>query len=251
MIKRKTICRVCTTENLEKVLDFGMTPLANSYVDKKDLDKPELFFPLQVNKCRLCDNLQLAHVVDPEIMFKNYLYASSTSPVFVKHFEEFAEKMGKKEFVVDIGSNDGILLKPFQDMGCKVLGVEPAENIKSDVPVVRAFFTTGLAKKIVSEDGKADLITATNVFAHIDDLDEIVNGVKILLKDDGVFVVEVTDAEQMLKDGTFDLIYHEHVNYWTDSTIRRFFSLRGMQVSKIEKVAVHGGSLRVYARVSK
>ena len=251
MIKRKTRRRVCGSKNLKLWLDLGMTPLANSYVDQKDLDKPELFFPLQVNQCKVCDNVQLAHVVDPKVMFNDYLYSSSTSPVFVKHFDDFAHKMGKKEFVVDIGSNDGILLKPFKALGSKVLGVEPAKNIKSSVPVLNEFWSVRIAKRIRRKYGWADLITATNVFAHIDDLDEVLDGVKALLSPEGQFAVEVTDIYQMLEKGSFDLIYHEHVNYWSKSTLRKFFELRGMEVIKIEKIPVHGGSIRAYARISK
>jgi predicted TPR repeat methyltransferase len=229
--------------------DFGSTPLANSYLSKEDLDKPEMYFPLAVNQCQDCGNVQLAHVVDPKLMFSHYLYTSSTSPVFVKHFEDFANSVGKKDFVVDIGGNDGILLKPFQAMGSRVLNVEPAENIACELPVIHSFFDSLLAREIVEQYGHADLVTATNVFAHIDDLDEVVNGVKILLTDDGVFVVEVTDIEKMIETGSFDLIYHEHVNYWSEDAFRKFFAKRGMEVTKIEKIPVHGGSLRVYARV--
>lgn len=250
MVKRRLDCRVCKSKNLLKIWDFGMTPLANSYVD--DVDKEELFFPLQVNQCSKCGNVQLVHVVDPELMFKNYLYTSSTSPVFVKHFKDFAKKMGKKRFIVDIGGNDGILLRPFKKMGCMVLNIEPSD-IECDLPTIRKFFTKDLVEDLIGAQGcsKADLITATNVFAHIDDLDEVVEGVKILLDTDGIFVVEVVDLDQMLKDGTFDLIYHEHVNYWSEKAFRKFFQLRGMEVIEVEHTPVHGGSLRVYARVSR
>ncbi len=250
-MKRRKTCRVCWSKNLVKVFDLGMTPLANSYLSKEDLDKPEVFYPLILNRCSDCGNYQLAHVVDSETLFSNYLYESSTSPVFVKHFKDFAFDMGKKDFVVDIGSNDGILLKPFQDMGCKVLGIEPATNLNSSVPMISMFWSSKLGKVLAGQYGKADLITATNVFAHIDDLDDVIKGVKNLLTPNGIFVIEVTDVEKMLKDGTFDLIYHEHVNYWGKDTIRKFFELRNMEVTEIEDIPTHGGSLRVYARILK
>ena len=248
-MKRRKDCRVCRSKNLEKVLDLGMTPLANSYLT--EIDQEETYYPLQLMQCSDCRNVQLAHVVDPKVMFSNYLYTSSTSPVFVKHFDDFAKKMGKKKFVVDIGGNDGILLKPFQKLESKVLSVDPARNIECAVPAINDFFTTKVAREIVEKYGKADLVTATNVFAHIDDLDEVVEGVKLLLEDGGMFMVEVADLDQMLKDGSFDLIYHEHVNYWNLDAFIKFFGLRGMYVSDIERVPVHGGSLRIYARVSK
>ncbi len=251
MIKRKRTCRVCKRSGLKKLWDFGTTPLANSYLKASWLDEPELFFPLEVNLCANCGNVQLAHVVDPRLLFSHYLYASSTSPVFVKHFEDFAQKMGRKDFVVDIGSNDGILLKPFKALGSKVLGVEPAVNIESAVPTIHEFWSMDVARRIGQTHGQSDLITATNVFAHIDDLDSVVDAVKELLAPGGLFVVEVTDIEKMLESGSFDLIYHEHVNYWSEGAFKKFFQLRGMEVVEVEKIPVHGGSLRVYARVSK
>lgn len=250
-IKRKRKCRVCrSAASVKLFMDFGSTPLANSYLSVLDTDRSEEFFPLILNICKNCGNLQLAHVVDPDIIFKKYLYSSSTSPVFRKHFEDFAKKMGKQDFVVDIGSNDGILLKPFELLGSRVLGVEPAKNIDSSVATIREFWTPELASKILEKHGQASLITATNVFAHIDDLDSVIKGVKILLKPDGVFVVEVTDVEKMFENGSFDLIYHEHVNYWSKDTIKKFFQMRGMECYEIEDIPVHGGSIRAYARLS-
>lgn len=238
-------CRVCKSKNLKMIWDFGMTPLANSYVT--DIDKPELFFTLKVNQCQKCTNVQLAHVVNPDLLFKHYLYASSASPLLIKHFEDFAQKMGKKNFVIDIGGNDGILLKPFEKLGSKVLNVDPSD-IECSVPKLREFFTTDTARTILKEYGKADLITACNVFAHIDDLDEIVEGVKLLLSDGGQFVIEVADLEQMLADGTFDLVYHEHLNFWSEKAFRKFFELRNMQISEVKHISTQGGSLRVYVK---
>lgn len=246
MIKRRFDCRVCKSKNLKKIWDFSRTPLANSYVEKKDLDKAELFFPLQVNQCQECTNVQLAHVINPDLLFKNYLYASSASPLLVKHFEIFAAKMGKQKFVIDIGGNDGILLIPFKKLGSRVLNIDPAKNLRCDVPIIRKFFTNKLAKQIVKEYGKADLITACNVFAHIDDLDDIVRGVKVLLSNNGLFVIEVANLDQMLKDGTFDMVYHEHLNFWSKKAFKKFFELRKMKVVKIEHIETQGGSLRVY-----
>lgn len=253
-MKPKTTCRVCGSKQIELALSLGSTPLANSYPTTEELLNPVEYYPLDLYQCKVCDNVQLGCVVDPKKLFNTYLYTSSTSPVFVKHFVDFAEeyvKAFKPTQVLDIGSNDGILLKPFKDLGVTVLGVEPAKNIESSVPTLNEFFTEVLAKKILKEFGRFDLVTATNVFAHIDDLDEIVSGVKMVLSDNGQFVIEVTDMDQMLKHGTFDLIYHEHVNYWSEKTIKRFFDLREMVVTKIDRVPVHGGSLRIYARLSE
>lgn len=234
--------------NLESIWDFGMTPLANSYPDNQD--GSEDFYPLETYFCTDCSNVQLGHIVDSKTLFTDYLYASSTSPVFRKHFENFAKKYND-EFhpnrVLDIGSNDGILLKPFMDLGVTVFGVEPSQ-IPTTVPTIHQFFTTKTAEMLLYDPGKFDLITATNVFAHVDDLDEIVNGVKMLLTDEGQFVVEVVDIDQLLKKKTFDLVYHEHVQTWSLETLKTFFRRHDMTVVDAEDISTHGGSIRVYVK---
>jgi SAM-dependent methyltransferase len=254
-MKPRNTCRVCLGDKLEKLWDFGMTPLANSYLTKEELNNPKTFYPLIVNKCVGCGNLQLSHVIDPRVMFENYLYVSSTSKVFRDHFINFANTVNPN-FIIDIGSNDGILLKPFKDRGIRVLGVDPAVEIakkatEEGIPTIPEFFDTRISNLIVKEYGQADLITATNVFAHIDDLEEVISGVKIMLNSKGGFVVEVPDLDIMLRKGSFDLIYHEHLNYWNEKSLTTFFNLHNMLVDKVERTPVHGGSLRVYAKLSK
>jgi SAM-dependent methyltransferase len=241
---------VCLGKNLKRLWDFGFTPLANSYLD--DLDDPETHYPLVVNLCSDCSQVQLAHVINPKALFSNYLYTSSTSPVFIQHFVDFAKKKGKKKFVIDIGGNDGILLRPFANNGSNVLNIEPAKNIKSSVPVVRKFFNAKVAKEIEKKHGKADLITATNVFAHIDDLEEVISGVKLLLTPRGEFVVEAPYLGQMLKEGSFDLIYHEHLSYWSIAALDKLFTRHNMIITEVEHTKVHGGSIRVtVSRIGK
>lgn len=243
---KKLTCRVCKSRKLSLLWDFGPSPLANSLL--KHQDDPETIYPLQVNYCTNCGNVQLAHVIDPKILFSNYLYASSTSQTFIKHFEDFATKMNVRS-VVDIGSNDGILLKPFQKKGVTVLGIEPAKNIasKASVPTVNAFFTPKLAKKI----GRVDLVTCTNTFAHIDDIDSVTRGVKIMIGSSGTFVVEVQYLQDQVKYHYFDNVYHEHVQYWTVTALNNFFRRHKLTLYKVEHINTHGGSIRVYVSKNK
>lgn len=232
-------CRVCHTKGLFLVWDFGPSPLANNL--RKEPNTPETYYPLQVYFCVDCKNVQLGTVIDPKVLFSHYLYASSTSPVFRKHFEDFSHKVSKPKKVVDIGSNDGILLKPFQDMGCEVIGVEPSD-VKSTVPTIRSFFTRSVAKKI----GKSDLITCTNTFAHIDNIDEITRGVKLMMGKNSVFVIEVQYLMDQLKNKIFDNVYHEHVQYWSVTALKQYFERHRLYLSKVEHIPTHGGSIRVY-----
>src|SRR3989344_4948794 len=258
IIKKIKGCRVCKSTKLINVLQFGMTPLANAFLKEDQLDLPEAFYPLEVYFCENCTFLQLGHIVSPVTLFKNYVYVSSTSPVFVNHFKEFASQMIKrfnlteKSLVVDIGSNDGILLKPFKEKGVRVLGIEPATHIaemakRDGIDTEAKFFSINLTKQIVKKKGKAKIVTATNVFAHIDDLDEVIEGVKELLADDGVCIIEAPYLVDFLKKRYFDLVYHEHLSYWAIKPLIRLFNRFGMAVVDAQKVPVHGGSIRVFA----
>lgn len=258
-VTAKPACRVCAGNNLRKVLSLGSTPPANAFV--KDLKQPEQFFPLELSFCNGCGFVQLTHVVSPELLFRDYVYVSSTSPVFVEHFKELAAtiinrfKLQPKSLVVDVGSNDGVLLRPFRDKGMKVLGIDPAEKIaematKSGIETLPVFFTPTVAKDIVGKYGKANIVTATSVFSHVDDLDGFVNGVRELLADDGVFVIEVYYLYELLEKNLFDTIYHEHLSYFTTATIAKLLHRLGMQVFDVEETDTHGGSLRVFAQKS-
>jgi SAM-dependent methyltransferase len=187
------------------------------------------------------------------------VYVSSTSKVFIKHFELFADHIIRKfnlndsTLVVDIGSNDGILLKPLKDRGKRVLGVEPARHIakmasKNGIPTIADWFTQDAAKRIVRKHGHASIVTGTNVFAHIDDLDEVLRGVKTLLGPNGVFITESPYLIDFIQKSYFDLVYHEHLSYWSIRSLDRLFHRFDMEVFAVEKVPVHGGSIRVYAQ---
>lgn len=257
IIFKKNFCRVCKKRNLTKVLDFGPTPLANAFLTIKDKEKQEYFYPLEVYFCNNCSFLQLGHVVNPKILFSDYIYVSSTSLIFVNHFVDFANyaykkfSLDKNSLVLDIGSNDGILLKPFKKLGVKVLGIEPARKIaklanNNNVPTIADFFTLNLSKKIVKKYKKAKIITATNVFAHIDNLDEILKAVNVVLEKDGVFVVEVPYIIDFIKNNYFDLVYHEHLSYWSVKTLDKLVLSHNLKIIDVEKISVHGGSIRAY-----
>lgn len=251
-------CRICKNENLKKVLSLGKTPPANSFLPKDKLAEKEDYFPLSLNLCPLCRQLQLSHVVHPDLLFRNYVYVSSTSPVFIKHFEDYAKsvwdklKLKKGDLVIDIGSNDGILLKPFKNLGAKVLGIDPAVKIakqatKHGIETLPEYFNQSVAEKIVKKYGQAKVVSANNVFAHINDIDEVVLGVKKVLADDGVFITESPYLVVFLQNNLFDTVYHEHLSYYSIKPLSVFFKRHGMKVFDVEETKSHGGSIRVFA----
>ncbi len=257
LIKKVARCRVCKENDFTKVLTFGPTPLANAFLSKDKIDREEYFYPLDVYFCNNCKFLTLGHVVSPVALFKDYVYVSSTSQVFINHFKTFSKeiykrfKLTEKSLVLDIGSNDGILLRPFKDLGTKVLGIEPASKIaflaqKEGVETISEFFSVQLAKKIVGKYGHAKIATATNVFAHIDDLDEVIKGLDILLDKDGIFIMEAPYLVDFLEKRYFDLVYHEHLSYWSIKSLITLFKRFDMEVFDVQKVAVHGGTIRVF-----
>lgn len=247
----KITCRGCNSTNLKSVISLGLSPLANNLLNS--LEEKDELYPLEMVYCPNCHNCQLSYTVPAEKMFSHYLYVSSTAKSFRDHFEQVAEKYIKEfnlnsdSLVIDIGSNDGIALKPLKDRDIRVLGVEPAKNIaeiaiSNGIPTINNYFNAESIKNILD---KADLITASNVFAHADGLDEIANAAFSILKPNGRFIIEVQYLLDTIKDLTFDNIYHEHVNYWSVISLRNFFNRLGYVVSKVEHINTHGGSIRV------
>lgn len=247
----KTECRSCGNKHLKRIISLSHSPLANNL--KNSLDEVSEEYPLEVNYCSECHNCQLSCVVPANKMFDNYLYVSSTSASFKNHFENAAikyidkYKLTNESTVVDIGSNDGIALKPLQDRGVKVIGVEPAKNVAkiandNGIPTLNSYFNN----KTFQESNFADLVTASNVFAHADDLKDITKNVFKILKHNGTFIVEVQYLLNTINDLTFDNIYHEHVNYWSVTSMVNFFNNLGYTVTDVEHVNTHGGSIRVY-----
>ena len=252
-------CRSCGNTNLKRVVSLGYQPLANNLIKNKN-DKSELY-PLEMNYCEKCHNCQLSVSVDPKKMFSNYLYTSSTSKLFRDHFVKAAKKYikdfnlkPKKSYVIDIGSNDGVALKPFKDLNFKnILGVEPAKNLaknanKNKIKTFNGFLNKKNLKKIRKG---ANLILASNVFAHSDNLQEMAECMFKLLDKKGTIIIEVQYLLNTLKDLTFDNIYHEHYNYWSLTSLNNFFNRLNAKIYRSERIDTHGGSLRIYVSKDK
>jgi 2-polyprenyl-3-methyl-5-hydroxy-6-metoxy-1,4-benzoquinol methylase len=244
---------------LKRVVSLGYQPLANNLLKKKD-EKCELY-PLEVNYCDQCHNCQLSIVVNPKKMFSNYLYTSSTTKTSRNHFVKAANKYikdfkltVKKSYILDIGSNDGIALKPFKDLKFKkILGIEPAKNLaklanKNKIKTFNGFLEK---KNLIKIKKNADLILASNVFAHSDKLKEMAECMLKLLSKNGTIVIEVQYLLNTLRDLTFDNIYHEHYNYWSLTSLINFFNQFNAKIFRAEKIDTHGGSLRIYIKTNK
>jgi nucleoside-diphosphate-sugar epimerase/SAM-dependent methyltransferase/quercetin dioxygenase-like cupin family protein len=251
----RTTDRISDSINVKPVLSLGMSPLANNLLDSAD-ESCEMF-PLELMYSPDTHNCQLSYSVPSEKMFKHYLYVSSTSKSFREHFAKAAESyisqfnLNESSFVVDIGSNDGIALTPLKERGIKVLGVEPAENIaklanEKGIQTICSFFDENVSNNIINEHGYADVVTASNVFAHADNLERIAKSAFNLLKKGGSFIIEVQYLLNTIKDLTFDNIYHEHFNYWSVLSLNNFFNKLGYTIYKVEHINTHGGSIRVY-----
>ncbi len=249
----KSECRCCGNTRLECVVSLGNSPLANNLLN--DENQEDELYPLQMNYCPNCHNVQLSHSVPREKMFNEYLYVSSTTETFRKHFLDAANKLRNQfnlkegSFVVDIGSNDGVFLKPLKEKGISVCGVEPAKNLsylaeQSGIPTINGYFEDESTIQQIKQ--KADLVTAFNVFAHSDNLKQITKNVFKIIKQEGHFVIEVQYLYDTLRDLTFDNIYHEHYNYWSVLSLKNFFEGLNLQISHVEHVDTHGGSIRVY-----
>lgn len=252
-------CRICGSKDLKKILSLGNTPLANSFLSRDELKKEEKKFPLEIFFCSGCSLVQLGIVVGPELLFRNYVYVSSTSGTFRMHFAKMAEEISssfnldEKSLAVDVGSNDGILLKGFRMMNVQTIGVEPAANVariaeQDGIETINDFFGRESVDEIIRRKGHADIVTAANVFAHIDDIRDVVENVKHLLKKEGIFVIEVQYLVDMIEQMTFDNIYHEHLSYFALIPLVHFFRMHGMEVFDAKRVGSHGGSLRVFIK---
>ncbi|HUS65243.1 MAG TPA: methyltransferase domain-containing protein, partial [Kofleriaceae bacterium] len=239
---RRETCRMCAGRALERALELTPTPPGNRVLTAEEIERPGPAYPLEVDFCRDCFHLQLAHVVDPRILYqKSYSYVSGTSPVFVQHLRDYAagavraHRLAPGDLVVDIGSNDGTCLSFFQQAGMRVLGVDPATEIaaratEGGVETVPAFFDLELATRLRAERGPARLITSHNACAHIDDLDGVAAGVRHWLADDGVFIVEVGYLLDVFQNLWFDTIYHEHLDYHSVAPFRAFFARHDMEL---------------------
>jgi SAM-dependent methyltransferase len=253
-------CRMCASERLAVFLDLGSTPPADQFLHKGQLAEPRDSYPLQVATCEDCGLIQLNYVVPPEILYcDDYPYESSTTAVGRRHWSEFARTskllLGLKsdDLVVDIGSNVGVLLQMFKNEGVEVLGVDPAANIaeianRNGIETIAGFFNTATAETVVASKGRAAVITATNVFAHVGDLHDFMRAISVLLDERGTFIVEAPYFLELLHSLEYDTIYHEHLSYLSLKPLVRFFREFGMEIFDAQLRDIHGGSIRLFVR---
>lgn len=244
-------CRVCRTPLGAPFLDFGDFPLANSFLDAREPVGEEPKFPLAVCSCPDCGFMQLDFVVPAEILYRDYIYVSSTSEAVARHAADLAERLGGAgKFVVEIASNDGTVLKPFRAGGARVLGIEPALNIArmaeaAGIPTVPEFFDAQTAAAVAAEHGRADVMLARHVFAHVDDIADFLTGVRTLLAPAGTMWIEVPYVGELLEHNEFDTIYHEHLSYVAVEPIARLCADLDLRVVDVQPVALHGGSILI------
>lgn len=254
-----TSCRGCGASGAEPVIDLGRQPLANAYLDEPALDRPEATYPLALVFCPRCSLVQISESVDPQLLFGDYRYLSSSSDAFVERARALATRLvdryrlNASSQVYEIGSNDGYLLQHYRDLGIPVRGVEPAKAIARvatgrGVPTLSEFFSSAVARALRSDVGPADVIHANNVLAHVPDVHDVLRGIEILLADDGTLVVETPYVRNLVDGLEFDTIYHEHVYYYSLTSLAALWSASGLRIVDVERLPVHGGSLRVFGR---
>ncbi|MDP3802977.1 class I SAM-dependent methyltransferase [Brevundimonas sp.] len=256
------ICRLCGGKELTHYVDFGEVPLGNNLQESTEAARGAAAYPLVLNRCDACAHFQLGHAVAPELLYAtNYTYLSGIGVSFVKHFAEYAEwaatrlDLAPGSLVVDIGSNDGTALKPFQAQGHRVFGVDPASlaaSIANDngVETLNAFFDEAAVDEILRRHGQADFVTSHNVLAHVDDLAAVFRNIHRLLKDGGWFAFEIGYFREVLRTGCFDTTYHEHLDYHHAAPLSRHLTALGFDVVDLSVNAVQGGSLRLLLRKS-
>lgn len=256
-MKRNATCRICDTQLPEPYLDLGITPLANSYLLEHSEIQHEERYELAVTLCPTCMLSQLTVVVPPGLMFKHYLYVSSTTQTFRSHCSELAEnvlkevRVGTNPVALDIGSNDGCLLSKFRELGAEVVGVDPAENLSAEanakgIKTINSYWGDDAAAQVARIVGNPDVITATNVFAHVDCIHDFLRCVTNTLQDTGLFVFEVPYFVDLVQKCEFDTIYHEHLSYFLLKPIQRAVSDHGLRVIDVQHHPIHGGTIRVF-----
>lgn len=254
-------CRICSTRLPPPYLDLGSTPLANSYIPPGGSTSAELKYPLAVALCPECGLSQLTEVVDPAEMFTHYLYVSSTTQTFRDHCAELADAawacLAPKAppTVLDIASNDGCLLSAFKNKGARVIGVDPARNLAAEanasgIETINDYWGKGALSEVLRVVGKADIVTATNVVAHVDDVLGFFQNVRRVLSDSGIFVFEVPYMVDLIDKCEFDTIYHEHLSYFCVAPLTRALQAAGLEPFRADLRAIHGGTIRVYSSVS-
>lgn len=251
-------CRYCQEPLEHTFVDLGLSPLCESYVPADQLGAPETLYPLHCYVCHKCFLVQLPEHVSPQAIFEEYAYFSSYSDSWLQHAETYVGQMSEQlglnssSLVIELASNDGYLLQYFGQRRIPVLGIEPAKNvaqtaIRKGIPTVTEFFGTSLARRLAAEGKQADLLLGNNVLAHVPDINDFVAGMKLLLKPEGVITMEFPHLLRLIEENQFDTIYHEHYSYLSFTTVDSIFRSQGLELFDVEKLASHGGSLRIYA----
>ena len=251
----RTNCRACLKSDLVEILNLGEQPPANAFVAPADLAKPEPRYPLSLRLCESCGMVQLGHIVPPELLFRSYMFFTSSSKWMSDHFgklmtDSAAEFVPPGGLIVEIGSNDGTALSAIQRRDVRLLGIDPARNISvmaasRGIPTIAEFFTEPLAAEVERVAGQAHLIVACNVLGHINDLDDVCAGVRKLLHPQGAFVIEVPYLASFLERNEYDTIYHEHLSYFAVRPLATLMNRHGLHVDRVEFFPVHGGTIRV------
>lgn len=258
MAQKITGCRSCGKDTLELFLDLGLKPPSDRILTEEQLNKPEAFYPLEVAFCHNCSLVQILETVPPEELFsEEYQYYSSFSPTLLEHSKNNVRELinereiGGDSLVVELASNDGYLLKNYVEKGIKVLGIDPAKGQaeaaeKIGVPTLQTFFAKELARQLRAEGNSADIIHANNVLAHVADTNGFIEGIKILLKENGVAVIEVPYVKDLIDHCEFDTIYHEHLCYFSVTSLNNLFRQHNLYLNRVKRIPIHGGSLRLY-----
>lgn len=252
-------CRSCGSERLEEIISLGEIPLANSLLTAENLSHPEARYPLDVVFCPTCSLVQITITMPPEKLFQNYFYFSSVSETMLHHSKELVDRLIQSRgldadsLVVEVASNDGYLLQYFVHAGIPVLGIEPAQNVaqvaqQRGVSTITEFFGLDLARKLRAQGKEADVVIGNNVLAHMADLNGFVRGVKLLLKKDGVAIFEVPYVKDLVDRCEFDTIYHEHLCYFSLTALETLFKSHDLIISDVERLDIHGGSLRIFVK---
>ena len=260
-VSRRNKCRLCDGRKLELVVPLAPTPVAEKYVTREELDQETPVYPLDLYLCLDCGHVQLLDVVDPQFLFDDYTYESGSTKQIVQHFDKTVEaacaryRLAPDSLVVDVGSNDGSLLRCFQKRGLRVLGIDPAREIakkatQSGVPTIAEFLNLELARKIKKEHGPAAVVCAFNVFAHADDLSGMADSIREMLAPNGVFIFEVSYLLDILDRMLFWTIFHEHVSYHSVKPMASFLRRHGLELIDVQRVGIQGGSIIGTAQVA-
>ncbi|MCP4358977.1 MAG: class I SAM-dependent methyltransferase [Chloroflexi bacterium] len=255
---RRETCRLCGRRQMQFFLELGPTPLANSFLKTSDQFAAEASYPLDVYFCENCSLVQLVDVIDPEVLFRDYIYVTGTSDTIAAHNKKYAQtvvdllKMGQDDLVVEVASNDGSLLRCFKELNVRTLGVEPALNIADiarshDIETVSEFFNLAVSKQVQESYGPAKAVIGNNVLAHVDDTPNFLQGFKHLLAEDGLAILEMPYLGHLLDGLEYDTIYHEHLCYFSVNSLICLCETAGLSLVRVDHVPVHGGSLRMYA----